>query len=148
MDSAHEKPVKRSVSFVIPRADDVWRVLAVRRPPEDAELPDVWGLPAGSLLGGESHVEAVLRAGRDKLGVELGVGPVLREGEADREGYRLRMSLYQARIVRGEPEVPQGVEGVTQYTDWAWVEDGRLREAARRGSLCTRLYLEERGQRW
>lgn len=148
MGAAQEKPVKRSVSFVIPRAADGWRVLAVRRPPDDDELPDVWGLPAGSVREGESDAEAVLRAGREKLGVDLGVGPLVREGETEREDYRLRMCLYQARIVRGEPEVPQGVEGVTQYTDWGWVEDERLREAARRGSLCTRLYLGERGEEW
>lgn len=140
------RSVKRSVSFVVPRADEHWKVLAVRRPPDDEELPGLWGLPAGSLREDEDHEDAVRRAGREKLGVELGVGPVIGEGETEREGYLLRMRLYEAVIVRGEPEVPQPVQGVTQYTEWDWLPVGRLAEAARRGSLCTHLYLEELGE--
>ncbi|MFB6241065.1 MAG: hypothetical protein ABEJ46_05855, partial [Gemmatimonadota bacterium] len=56
----------------------------------------------------------------------------------------LHMRLYDARIVRGRPEVPRGTPGVTQYTDWEWAEPGRLEAAAEAGSLCSALYLEWR----
>ena len=46
-------------------------LLLVRRPDDDENLPGVWGLPAVSLAAGESEEDAVRRAGRDKLGVEL-----------------------------------------------------------------------------
>lgn len=117
-------------------------ILTVRRPPDDEDLPGVWGLPAGSLRPGEGWEEAVVRAGREKLGVRLEPVLLLNEGSADRAAYRLHMRLYRARILEGEPAVPQPVEGVTQYTAWRWAPPDRLREAADRGSLCSRLCLE------
>lgn len=140
------KPVRHAVSVLVRRGPE--GLLAVRRPPDDDELPGVWGLPAASLREGEDPEDAVARVGRDKLGVELASARPLREGETEREGYRLRMRLYEADVREGEPSVPQPVEGVTQYVDWEWAPPGRLREAAGKGSLCSRLcleWLEERG---
>jgi len=154
------KPIKRSIAIVVPggpvpepRAGagrDPWRarsdaVLLVRRPPDDEDLPDAWGLPAGSLRAGESWEEAVRRAGREKLGVELRPGPLLGSGELERRDYVLRMRLYAAELAAGEPAVPQPVSGVTQYADWAWGPVERLRPAAGRGSLCSRLCLRWAG---
>lgn len=137
---------KRSVSVLVegPRGS---RVLAVRRPEDDEELPGAWGLPAASLRGDEGWEEAAARIGPEKLGVELEVGDALREGEADREGHRLRMRLFGASVAAGEPEVPQQAPGVTQYVDWAWAPASRLRASARRGSLCSRLCLEHLEER-
>ena len=133
--------IKESVSFVVRHHDDPALVLAVRRPPDDDDLPDAWGLPAGSLRGDESGEDAVRRAGRDKLGVELEVGAVLEEGAIERPGYTLRMRLYEASVRRGEPRVPQPTPGVTQYTELDWATPDRFEPAARAGSLCCRLYL-------
>ena len=133
--------IKRSISFVVRQPTDASRILAVRRPPDDDELPDAWGLPAGSLRAGETWADAVRRAGHEKLGVELDVGGVLEEGDLERDGYALRMRLYEARIARGEPRVPQAAPGVTQYTETRWATAATLEPAARAGSLCCRLYL-------
>lgn len=151
------KTVKRSVAVVVrkgpvpggagaaggpaPWAAPAGPVLAVRRPPDDEDLPGAWGLPAASLREGESWEDAVRRAGREKLGVRLRPGPLLREGQLEREAYVLHMRLYGAEIAAGEPEVPQEEGGVTQYTAWAWAPVERLRPAARLGSLCSRLCL-------
>ena len=135
-------PVKRSVSFAVFRPAHADEVLVVRRPPDDDELPDLWGLPAGSLRPGEDWADAVRRAGRDKLGVALEVGAELNRGVLERAGYTLEMRLLQARIAAGEPAVPQPVQGVTQYTDWKWGTSDVLVPAAARGSLCSRLFLE------
>lgn len=136
--------LKRSVAVVIrgPEARAESGVLAVRRPPDDADLPGIWGLPAASLRWGESWEAAARRAGRDKLGVALEVMGELREGTRERPGYTLNMKLYEARIVEGEPRVPRPVDGVTQYTDWRWASAGDLAEGARLGSLCCQLYLD------
>lgn len=137
---------KRSVSVLV-EGPHGSRLLAVRRPEDDEELPGAWGLPAASLRGDEGWAEAAARIGPEKLGVDLDVGEVLREGEAAREAYRLRMRLFGASIAAGEPEVPQDAPGVTQYVDWTWARPDRLRDSARRGSLCSRLclgHLEER----
>jgi 8-oxo-dGTP diphosphatase len=132
--------IRRSVSIAIGGSDG--RLLLVQRPPDDEELPDAWGLPAASLGPGESWEAASRRAAREKLGVEIEVGPELERGTTPRRGYTLEMRLFDARITAGEPAVPQPFPDVTQYADWRWGEVGDLRPAAERGSLCCRLCLE------
>jgi ADP-ribose pyrophosphatase YjhB (NUDIX family) len=61
-------PAKRSIAVLIKSGD---RILSVRRPYDDDELPGVWGLPAGSYRGSETLEDLVSRIGVDKLGVRL-----------------------------------------------------------------------------
>ena len=138
------KPRKRSVALVIegPRG-----LLLVRRPDDDESLPGVWGLPAASLAGDESEEEAVRRAGREKLGVDVRPVRPLAEAEAERPAYRIHMRDWAAAIEHGEPAVPQPEAG-TQYDDWRWGEPSELAPAARAGSLCSQALLRERGLRW
>ncbi len=78
MFSSSMKPIKNAVAFVIYSPDGT-KILAVQRPFNDENLPGIWGLPAGSLKENESYEEAVLRAGREKLGVQLQiVKPVMK----------------------------------------------------------------------
>jgi hypothetical protein len=114
-------------------------LLLVRRPDDDETLPGVWGLPAVSLAPGESEEDAVRRAGRDKLGVE--VRPIRLLGQ---DG---TMSDWQAEILSGEPSVPQPGPH-TQYTDLHFGEPDDLVPAARQGSLCSRVLLRARGLDW
>jgi hypothetical protein len=114
-------------------------LLLVRRPDDDEDLPGVWGLPAVSLAAGESEEEAVRRAGRDKLGVEL--QPV------ERVGRERTMTDWEARIVSGEPAVPQPGPH-TQYTELRFGEPSELVPAAREGSLCCRVLLRACGLDW
>jgi ADP-ribose pyrophosphatase YjhB (NUDIX family) len=118
------------------------RVLIVQRPADDEDLPNMWGLPAASLRAGESWHDAVARAGRDKLGVELKVGHEVKRGTLERKQYTLEMRLYEAEIVTGRPIVPQPNDTVTQYQNWTWGTAEDLLPAAERGSLCCRLFLE------
>ena len=114
-------------------------LLLVRRPDDDETLPGVWGLPAVSLAPGESEEDAVRRAGREKLGVDVEPGaPVGREAG---------MTDWTARVSAGEPAVPQPGEN-TQYTDLRWGEPDELVPAAREGSLCCRVLLRARGLDW
>ncbi len=135
------KRVKESVAVVIRNSNKPDVVLTVLRPSDDEELPNTWGLPAGSLKPGESWEAAVQRVGRDKLGVQLMPGAELQRGELERPDYLLRMRLYEAEIEKGQPMVPQAGEGVTQYTSWKWGSAKDLEPAAQRGSLCSQLYL-------
>ncbi len=146
-DDVDERPTKEAVAFAVHRGGDRETVLAVRRPEDDEDLPGHWGLPAASLREGESWEDAVLRTGPEKLGVDLAVGPQMNEGRAERDEHVLHMRLYDARILKGKPEVPRAGAagaGVTQYTDWEWVPPQRLEKAADAGSLCSALYLEWR----
>jgi ADP-ribose pyrophosphatase YjhB (NUDIX family) len=124
------------VSLVVEDGD---RVLLVRRPDDDPDLPGVWGLPAASLTDGESPGEAVRRAGREKLGVE--VRPL------DALGQDGSMTDFRAEIVSGEPAVPQPGPG-TQYAALRWGDLADLLPAARQGSLCSRVLLRARGVEW
>lgn len=134
------KPVKQAISIAIFQPDGS-NLLVVQRPPDDEDLANAWGLPAGSLHENETYEEAVLRSGREKLGVELSVGKLLNEGETERGQYILHMRLYEATVASGKPSVPQPVDGITQYTDWTWADPTRLEPAARQGSLCSQLCL-------
>lgn len=168
------KPVKRSVAVVvrrpggpaggapasggapagegIPAGEDALagrEFLIVRRPddPEDL-LAGAWGLPAVSLRDGEDERAAVVRAGRVKLGVELAVGARIGEKTADRGGYLLRLADYEATVLAGVPAVPQPDDSITQYTECRYTADaGPLAEAAARGSLCARVFLEDNSKK-
>ena len=135
------KPLKHSVSLVIegPRG-----LLLVRRPEHDESLPGEWGLPAATLRPGEGEKDAVRRAGRDKLGVEVRALRALGEARGERAGYRILMRDWAVEIAAGEPAVPQPGDG-TQYESWRWGDPVELVPAARHGSLCARVLLRERG---
>jgi len=137
------KPAKHSVAVVVRGGGG--RFLAVRRPddPEDP-LAGVWGLPAITLRDGEDERAAVVRVGRAKLGVELAAGRKIGEQTADRGAYLLRLSDYEATIVSGTPSVPQPDDSVTQYVACEITGDpATLSEAAARGSLCARIFLDQ-----
>ena len=98
------KRLKRSVALVIegPRG-----LLLVQRPEHDESLPGEWGLPAATLRPGEHEKDAVRRAGRDKLGVEVRLLRPLGQAEDERPGYRILMRDWVVEIAAGEPAVPQ-----------------------------------------
>jgi hypothetical protein len=114
-------------------------LLLVRRSDDDESLPGVWGLPAVSLQREESEEDAVRRAGRDKLGVEL--------EPLERVGREAGMTDWRAHVSSGEPAVPQAGPN-TQYTDLRWGEPAELVPAALEGSLCCRVLLRARGLDW
>jgi 8-oxo-dGTP diphosphatase len=114
-------------------------LLLVLRPDDDESLPGVWGLPAATCSAAETEEDALRRAGREKLGVEVEpVEPLGRDGT---------MMGWRARIVSGEPSVPQPGPN-TQYVALRWGEPSELVPAARRGSLCSRVLLRARGIDW
>ena len=151
--------VKESVALVIARplppgraggenlAISPW--LLVQRRDDDPELGGIWGLPAGSLLPGESTDELIHRIGRLKLGVDLSPKDLLVTGEIPRPAYRLKMALFETTISAGRPRVhapvsdaaPAGVgePDVSPYADWKWADPRVLRPGAAAGSLCCAL---------
>jgi 8-oxo-dGTP diphosphatase len=138
------KPLKQSISLVI---EGPGGILLVRRPDDDEDLPGLWGLPAASQNQDESEEDAVRRAGRTKLGVEVRPLRPLGEAVGERPAYRIRMRDWAAEIVSGRPAVPQPGVG-TQYDELRWGDAAELLPAARAGSLCCRVLLESRGLGW
>ena len=143
-----QKSTKQSVSLIV--TNDEEKIFLVQRPPGDDDLPNAWGLPAGTLQKGETWENGVLRAGREKLGVELRISKVIAEGKLKRKAYVLQMKLFAATIPhREQPYVPQPHPEVTQYANCKWETPGEVRQALKRtapkGSLCCMLYLRQQG---
>jgi predicted TIM-barrel fold metal-dependent hydrolase/ADP-ribose pyrophosphatase YjhB (NUDIX family) len=134
--------IKRSVAVVV-RGPEAGTFLVVKRPDDPADLlSGVWGFPAVTLADGEDERAAVIRAGRDKLGVELTPGRLIGQRSADRGAHLLVLADYEATIADGTPSVPQPDASVTQYVEWRYAADpAELAEAADRGSLCAQIFL-------
>ena len=145
MAEAPSLELRHAVAAAVRRDDGL--VLAVLRPDEPGEeLPGVWGLPAVTLRTDESPEEGLGRLGREKLGIDLTPLRPLAEGEQRRADYTLGMTLYEASI-SGEPDLPQRTPDAsgTLYEAIDWRPTPAFREAAERGSLCCRLFLEYTG---
>lgn len=146
--------MKRSVSVAIrsAQAHGAERVVAVLRPwVSDDPFGGLWGLPAVTARDGESENEAASRVLRDKLGFQVPVKGLERINEGRRnDGVNSRsMTVYALDWDENSPlpiSLParsmDAEETVTLYEDWRWAAPEELDEAARRGSLCTWLYLE------
>jgi ADP-ribose pyrophosphatase YjhB (NUDIX family) len=121
------RPAKHAVAVLVRDGD---RILAIRRPDDDDELPGVWGLPAGSFRGGETLEDLIRRIGREKLGVLLRPTQKLAAGSQERKHYRLEMELWEAEM-----------EGVPGESQWKWTTLETLAAGRDQGSLCCRLAL-------
>ncbi len=137
-------PLKESIAVLIRSASDPSRILLVRRPSTDPEFPGMWGLPAVTLRAGESDREALERLARQKLGSMLSALRLCCTGEQQRQHYRLRMRLYEARLCQAEPSLPApgSVPDVTLYEAWRWGRLSELAVSAEAGSLCSLLALQ------
>ena len=141
-----ELPVRCAVAAVVRRDDDPAAFLAVRRPPDDDRLPNVWGLPAVSLFPGELPEEGLQRLGREKLDATLAPRRFIGIRAADRGDYLLILMDIEARVVDGEPDVMRASTQRTAYVEQQWTADlSLLADAARRGSVCSRIFLESAG---
>jgi hypothetical protein len=148
LPSAMMKRVKESVAVVI--RNEAGQFLVTRRPDDEADdLAGAWGFPAATRRHGEPERAAAERVGPLKLGVALSIGAKLGERSDDRGEYLLHLADYQAWIVRGTPSVPQPDTSVTQYVAYEFTSDpGVLVAAARRGSVCSQIFLESIGRDW
>ena len=140
------KPVRCAVAAVLRNPANQREFLAVRRPPDDDRLPDVWGLPAVSLAPSELPEAALRRIGREKLAATIEPASFVGIKSMDRGDYELILMDIEARLLSGEPDVRRAETRATRYVDQRWTGDLLLlRDAARRGSLCSQLLLEASG---
>jgi 8-oxo-dGTP diphosphatase len=134
-------PKKRSVALAAWGEEGL---LLVLRPPEDPEFGGAWGLPAVSLEGEETLEEACHRVAREKLGTALAEARPLAFGVEERPRYTLELWVFEGRLL-APPKLPAPKPGKTYYAAFRYGHPEDLREAAKRGSLCSRLYLAVKG---
>jgi len=131
-------PVKHSVAVMIFNGN---KVLSVRRPDDDDELPGVWGLPAGTLRPSETIKELIGRIGRDKLGVDLTLVRKVASGRQMRRLYLLQMELWEASMA-GSPFSLR----LRGHRNWRWATIDSLRRGAEAGSLCCSLAIQSKSR--
>ena len=141
------KEIRYAVAYVIYNKDRS-KFLIVQRPSDDENLPNVWGLPAGSVKDKETFEESVIRSGREKLGVVLKPIRFIGRSNLDRGDYILHLEEYEVEVLKGDPKVPQPIKGVTQYQSWRWGVSSELKDAAGKGSLCSQIYLTSVNEEW
>ena len=143
MSNPASKPVKESIAFYW--LDDQGRFSAVKRSDDDDSLPGVWGLPGGSLREGETAEDTVMRAGRDKLGIEVKPIKSVGDDSQDRGEYVLHLTEYKVKLVSGEPHLANADATVSHYSQFQMSADPKLLvEAAEKGSSCSRIFLRNR----
>jgi ADP-ribose pyrophosphatase YjhB (NUDIX family) len=139
--------IKHSVAIVIRDSEN--RFLVVKRAANDDSLPGVWGLPAASLRDDETSELAAIRAGRDKLGVNVKVVGFLGTDWLSDDDHANELSEYEVQVLSGTPSVPQHDSSVSQYERLCYTDDPSvLVPAARQGSLCSRILLRTLGHEW
>ncbi|GFG76702.1 hypothetical protein MBOT_40670 [Mycobacterium botniense] len=98
----------------------------------------------------ETEIEAAVRVGPVKLGVDVEVGAKIGGQTCERDGVVFHLSDYAATICGGRaPQVPQRDTTLTQYVDLTFTSNpAELFDAARKGSACAQIYLEYLGIDW
>jgi len=145
MDKSLSKPIKYAVFYAIINEKDKDKIIAIKRPEDDEDLPNIWGLPAGSVRGGESFEQACLRQAKNKLGIDIKILKFIGRGNIDRGDYILHGEEYLVKFISGDINLNQkDVEG-TKYVDWKWALPEDFREASSKGSLCSSIYLDSLG---
>lgn len=143
------KPTKFAVAVALYNPGNENEVLAVKRPADDDNLPNVWGLPAVSVKDGELPEDAVKRVGVEKLATEIKPVSYIGVMRADRGDYELILMDIKAELVGNEPSVQNATTTGTKYIDQKWTDDYSIfKDAATKGSLCSRILLESKSLSW
>lgn len=137
------KPIKTAVAVFLLKPDDSSKFLIVKRPNDDDSLPNVYGLPAGSIKEGELPEQVVKRIGIEKLNTEIEATKFIGSKYIDRGAYVLILMDIEAKLIGKEPDVLSAVTENTKYVDQIWTNDFKLLvEAASKGSLCSQIILD------
>lgn len=143
------KEIKFAVAVALYNPNNSGEVLAVKRPESDDRLSGVWGLPAIVVEEGELPEDAVRRLGVEKLSTKIEPVSYLGIQYADRGEYELILIDITADLNGEEPSVINAPTAGTRYVAQQWTSDFSIfKEAATKGSLCSRIFLKSKGLSW
>lgn len=120
---------QKVVSLVVFRDSSREEFLSVKRPEDDEDRPGVWGLPSRTVREDESWEEAVEKAGREKLGLDVEIKELMSEGGQARDGYNVELRNYLVDLDSEEIDLDQDSEG-TNYVKWSWRPPNAFRDDA------------------
>ncbi len=86
-----------------------------------AVFPLLWEFPGGRVRQGESESEALVRCLRDKLGVDVVVGPMRLRVERDYEDYVVELQSYATTLQTGPPRA-------LDVWDFRWVSIDEMKD--------------------
>ncbi len=113
---------KERISVVAAVIERHGRYLLTKRAAK-AVLPGYWEFPGGKVEPGETPEEALAREVRERISVEVRVGPLIGRRAHDYGDYEVELSIYEAQIVSGQV-CPGNV------ADVAWVPRDELNDYA------------------
>ncbi len=99
--------------------DDVGGFLICQRPANKAR-PLLWEFVGGKIDPGESPEDALVRECREELGIGIAVGKLKSQVCYSYPDLTIRLSLFEARIIEGEPVL-------LEHQDMRWI---RLEESS------------------
>jgi 8-oxo-dGTP diphosphatase len=115
---SHSSPHIRVVAAVIEQ--DGRYLITQRRP--TAILPGLWEFPSGRVEAGETDQLALRRELRERVGVEVEVGPERARRTHHYDGYAVDLVLYRASLSSGQQPRPLRV------ADFRWVAPQELEQ--------------------
>lgn len=141
------KNIKYTVAVVLKKSQDSDDFLVVRRPADDKDLADTWGLPAVTLLPNELPEDGARRACQEKLGCNA--KPVRFLGLMFQKRNSYDIFLMDIEMVLEEGEIADTAKSHTTHTAYAgykWSSNPEdMIEAAKGGSCCASIFLTDRG---
>ena len=140
------KNVDYVVAVVLKKKGDE-AFLEVKRPPEDKDLANDWGLPAATMKPGELPEECAKRVCLEKLGCKATPTRFIGLMFQKRNAYDIFLMDIEMELDSGEvPDIEKANTENTAYVAQKWVEDvSTLMPAADRGSCCASIYLTDQG---
>lgn len=121
--------------------------LIVKRPPEDKDLANNWGLPAATMKPGELPEECAMRVCVEKLGCKAVPTRFLGIMFQKRNAYDLFLMDIEMELTDGETaDVNASKTENTAYVEQKWTSDPQeLMPSAKHGSCCSSIFLTDRG---
>ncbi len=141
------KEIKYTIAIVLKKSKDSNEFLVVRRPADDKDLADSWGLPAVTLKSGELPEEGAMRVCREKLGCQATPVRFLGIMFQKRNSYDIFLMDIEMILTPGQiADVAKSDTTRTAYTGQQWTTDSMtLMDSARAGSCCASIFLTDRG---
>lgn len=137
---------EESVAIVLKNEDG--NVLVVKRASDDS-FGGLWGLPAATLRDNETEEATAKRAARDKLGVEIEVMSTIGDMTVESDDQRRHLTEYLVQITNGEVKLATRDPSVSRYSEFKYTADPSiLIPAAQHGSICSMIYLKDKGIDW